>query len=608
MAPVPMLAVITAAASGSAVGNSIKPMTVLLYIILPIANFYFWFRYATASAHINSKCPSTVTITALTATSPKWESEALRYRPCPTWGNRTYQVPLSEMSTTQLQLPAVPQCGLDQPPSVSAHMSLDQYRLELVPARMAAIFRGDHLVSLRYPSHTVILNSHTQQAPCESLVTHLLASKPGVCFGVVSAHVPYTLPAIRFDSRSTGKYKDVNTTQPDGSILPTGSVVQVGTEYGRKKMAENGKLLFEHLVEIETAVLELLVRSHFLPGRTSVPIVTMVVNEGELDMLLNFICSCHVNKIDTSNMLVFVGSADIVGVVESMGCMAIYHRHFAAVSAQASEQYLDFVFSEMMWYKAFAVWILLKLRYDILFQDVDLIWFKEPYSHIDSFFESHGNRSTDSTRSSDMHEGPSRPQSPPDGVFSDDGQRGYRYSPFYANTGFYYLTANERTEYFAWSVLTAYDSLQVSGSHQNVFNMRLAEAVDLVGLNPKMLNLNTFPSGIKYHHDGPFMQGIKDRHEKPVMFHMCWTSNKADKIRYLNRALWWYSYDQLVKQEAINGPADVRMADSGTTNKKAASSAEGAHCSIPMLKAYYGSGREKTLLQDCCFDPHNNMK
>lgn len=39
-----------------------------------------------------------------------------------------------------------------------------------------------------------------------------------------------------------------------------------------------------------------------------------------------------------------------------------------------------------------------------------------------------------------------------DAFLSDDGQRSLRYTPFYANSGFYFLFANNRTEYFAWTM------------------------------------------------------------------------------------------------------------------------------------------------------------
>ena len=31
-----------------------------------------------------------------------------------------------------------------------------------------------------------------------------------------------------------------------------------------------------------------------------------------------------------------------------------------------------------MWFKSFSVWLLLKMGFNVLFQDVDLVWFKNP--------------------------------------------------------------------------------------------------------------------------------------------------------------------------------------------------------------------------------------
>ena len=109
---------------------------------------------------------------------------------------------------------------------------------------------------------------------------------------------------------------------------------------------------------------------------------------------------------------------------------------------------------------------------------------------------------------------------PADAYLSDDGQRSLRYTPFFANSGFYYLVANPRTEYYDWPVLTSFDLLHITGSHQNVFTIRLIETLDIADLKPKLLSLRVFPSGVKFNHDKPYMRAIKDNHEHPFVFHM----------------------------------------------------------------------------------------
>jgi hypothetical protein len=196
---------------------------------------------------------------------------------------------------------------------------------------------------------------------------------------------------------------------------------------------------------------------------------------------------------------------------------------------------------------------LVRLGYNVLFQDVDLVWFRDPFPYFQEQLARHaqphgssrsgsgGGSGTDaqslnaSSSSSSSSSSPrwgtrSGAPPPPDAFFSDDGQRTLRYTPFYANSGFYYLLANRRTEHFAYSVVTAFDILQATGSHQNIFTLRLLEGLDLTQIRPKLLPLTAFATGVMFHHNKTFMDGIAAGTEKPYNFHMCWTANKADKL------------------------------------------------------------------------------
>jgi len=88
--------------------------------------------------------------------------------------------------------------------------------------------------------------------------------------------------------------------------------------------------------------------------------------------------------------------------------------------------------------------------------------------------------------------------------------------------------------------MTAFDLLHITGSHQNVFTIRLIESLDIAGLKPKLLSLREFPSGVKFSHDKPFMKAITDNHEHPFVFHMCWTRTKYDKLRNFRLTGMWY--------------------------------------------------------------------
>jgi hypothetical protein len=174
----------------------------------------------------------------------------------------------------------------------------------------------------------------------------------------------------------------------------------------------------------------------------------------------------------------------------------------------------------MMWYKAFSLWLGLKLGYNVLFQDVDLVWFKDPLD----FFNSHRNQTLGKYTS----------------YLSDDGQRSLRYTPFYANSGFFYMVSTPENVHFSYGIVIAFDSLQATGSHQNVFTSRLLENLDLTPSHRYFLDMLEFPSGVKFHHDKPYMEKIVTHQANPYMFHMCWTANKKQKLENFALSKMWY--------------------------------------------------------------------
>ena len=262
-------------------------------------------------------------------------------------------------------------------------------------------------------------------------------------------------------------------------------------------------------------------------------------------------------------------------MISATGAIGLNHPKFAPVSKDASIGYLDRVFVDMMWYKAFSVWMMLRAGYNVLFQDVDLVWFRDPFP----YFEDYIKRAIETSAEGDH----------PDGFFSDDGQRGLRYSPFFANSGFYYLLSNNKTTHFAWSILTAFDTLVTSGSHQNVFTMRLQEGLWLTNFHSKLLSLEEFPTGIQYHHNPEFMKAFKRGDENPYNFHMCWTQTKADKLRNFKATNMWY----------VKGSCDIKeIRKPGGSFKKL--------INLIMKEKRYSPGVTWNKMSNfCCLVPNN---
>jgi hypothetical protein len=271
--------------------------------------------------------------------------------------------------------------------------------------------------------------------------------------------------------------------------------------------------LLEHFDNMVNMVKVKLVFNQYLPGSD---LILMTLNEGELDLFMNFACSCRLHNITLHNVIVFLGHDEIIPLVESTGAMAVYHKGFSEVSRTASEDYIDFIFVDMMWFKAMSLFVMIHLGYNVLFQDVDWVMFKDPFPLIYSKLEEFRNADPNGA---DL-----------DLLFSDDGNLSLRYAPFFANSGFYYLRANAKTEQLAWSIMESFDYIQRLGSHQNVLTMRLMELTDMVQMKSKLIPLEQLPNGILYHHDRMYMKKLRDRQVSPYGFHMCWTKGKPEKL------------------------------------------------------------------------------
>jgi hypothetical protein len=143
--------------------------------------------------------------------------------------------------------------------------------------------------------------------------------------------------------------------------------------------------------------------------------------------------------------------------------------------------------------------------YDVLFQDADLVWFKDPIPYLRSL--------------------------PNDIIFMDDGARTPRYTPYFMNSGFYYMKYNEKTQYFMERLLKSCSEIASTHSHQTTMIRYISEVHDLYGLDIVMVEQELFPSGYMYHHKKKYIKDMIEYSIVPYVFHMCWTSSREDKVR-----------------------------------------------------------------------------
>jgi len=232
-------------------------------------------------------------------------------------------------------------------------------------------------------------------------------------------------------------------------------------------------------------------------------IVVMVCNLGQSSLLVNFACAARSKGLDLSGVLVFCTDEETLGIARGLGFAAFYdEKNFAAIPLSEAKTYGDKTFAAVMHAKVITVQLINKLGYDCLFQDVDIVWYRDP---LPLFHD----------KSSSLMEF--------DILFQDDGARSLRYSPFCSNSGFYYVRYNSRTEYFFTSLLYATDLVLSTHSHQQALTALLADHASLFGLRIKTLNEDDLPGGHYFHRKSTFMHEMLEGKRTPFLFHMSWT-------------------------------------------------------------------------------------
>lgn len=203
----------------------------------------------------------------------------------------------------------------------------------------------------------------------------------------------------------------------------------------------------------------------------------------------------------------------------------IQPQNFGFMPKEAAGSYGDRKFTAMMMAKIFCVHMVSRLKYNVLFQDVDIVWYKNPIE----YFESNHLEF--------------------DLMFQDDGGHSVRYAPYSANSGFYYARYNPRSEYLFHSLLLSGDLILSTDSHQQALISTMNEHVSLFGLRVKVFSRDTdeFPGGYQYHQvSGKYMRRLFAGEVHPFIFHMSWTLNKNNKLLFLRQLGEWYVQDQCI--------------------------------------------------------------
>ena len=322
---------------------------------------------------------------------------------------------------------------------------------------------------------------------------------------------------------------------------------------------DNWVVLTEYLSKLQ-ATLERLRPVARAAAAGSRAVVVMMVNFGQTLLFENFVCAARARNLDLSHVLMFATDQAAVDVATSLGVNVFdVQDAFGDLPENAARFYGDPMFKRMMLAKVYCVHLMVLLGYDVLFQDVDIVWHRDP---VPFFYK--------------------RPVLEYDILFQDDGSRSVRYAPYSPNSGFYFVRNSLKTQYFFNVLVRSGDLVIKYRSHQAALNALLTEHASWKGLRVKVFGRDTddgtlFPGGYHYHRRKDYMKRMLQGETTPYIFHMSWTESKDNKLLFLKQLGEWYV------QPTCEGKKfeDVAQGDANHDRAAACCSAE------PLVQCFY---------------------
>jgi len=241
--------------------------------------------------------------------------------------------------------------------------------------------------------------------------------------------------------------------------------------------------------------------------------VVSTLNAGFVPLLRNWVASCDRHHIDCRcRTLLFPMDEVADEVARELGFATYFDiESYGEHPRAAIKTYGDTGFASCIFLKLAMAQDMLQLGYDLLLQDMDMVWFADPLPDLES-------RALIENL---------------DFQFMRDMNRFFQ--PLYYNSGFIYMRNNALTRHTWQKIFSNYDAVLFHRSDQTVVN----QVVSCF----KERGLRTARLPERYVDGQILLQAERARRELPadrLVAHVNWTANLAQKIDRLKKLDLWY--------------------------------------------------------------------
>lgn len=256
------------------------------------------------------------------------------------------------------------------------------------------------------------------------------------------------------------------------------------------------------------------------PGSNT--LVVMTSNIGQSMLLRNFVCNARAKgAVDLSHVVVIATDKATLDLCNELGLAAWFDEPiFGSFPEEAAGRAGDTTFVRFSMAKIYCVHLVLSLGYNVLHQDIDIVWNRNPLPFFDS----------PEMEGYDM-------------IFQDDGDRRSPGKPFNPNSGFHFIRNNDLTVFLYGMFIRMGDVVTRKSSHQDTLNVLLNEHVNWKGLRVKVIRMgdgNPFPGGKEFKYNYAYMKQMINNEIEPFIFHMSFTKSKEYKLANFKQLGEWY--------------------------------------------------------------------